>query len=342
MRLRLVLVLLFVCGPARTPARAMPAQRYTSLLPESVRSVLLMHFARDLSKDKANELEAALRKEPDKIDDRLTLIGYYSWKGRTPAEILRLRNHVLWMIGNHREHVAAAESGLRDLPDDPEGNAQLLALWLRELESHGDDIAVLRNAERFFFGKDPAAAERILRRLSEREPENRQWPNELVKLYAIVGIPDYVSDDPAKEALEAYSRVLESTKNSIARERLASEMAQSAFKVGKFAAAAEFAKLDLQSSDAAAVQRANTILGRIALRSGDTARAKQFLHDSAGSGVAPTMVLAKELLEKGERDAVLDFLESCLTTWPQGESTLEIWIADIKNGRTPNFGTLGF
>src|SRR5262249_46521360 len=111
----------------------------------------------------------------------------------------------------------------------------------------------------------------------------------------------------------------------------------------------ELAKIHLRSKDRTAPQRANTILGRIALRSGDVAEAKQYLLASSGPEAAadvslsgPTMVLAKELLERGERDVVLEYVQNCESLWPRGENVLEIWIADIKNGKTPNFGNLGF
>jgi hypothetical protein len=54
------------------------------------------------------------------------------------------------------------------------------------------------------------------------------------------------------------------------------------------------------------------------------------------------MVLAKELLEAGERDVVLQYLANCLTIWPRGEDVLQIWMTDIKNGKNPKFGNLGF
>ena len=42
------------------------------------------------------------------------------------------------------------------------------------------------------------------------------------------------------------------------------------------------------------------------------------------------------------RDAVLEYLTMCVTLWPRGQNALQIWIADIKRGSTPNFGNLGF
>src|SRR5437868_4061448 len=97
--------------------------------PESVRAILLLYSGKAVSKPKADELETELKKNPDKIEPRLVLIGYYSANGRTAADRSRLRGHVLWMIENHPEHPATAEPSLRDLPDDRDGNAQLLALW---------------------------------------------------------------------------------------------------------------------------------------------------------------------------------------------------------------------
>jgi tetratricopeptide (TPR) repeat protein len=326
-----------------------PKELGAMLQPEPVRSILIIYLGRDLSKSRVNELEAALRKAPDNIDDRFSLIGYYSWKGQTAADRLRWRTHVLWIIQEHPEHPAAAEPSLRDLPDDPDGNAQILEVWYKNLESRGSELGVLKNAEKFFFGKDPAKAEQILHRLSEIEPDNRHWPSELAKLYTMSGIPGYREDDAAKTAFEAYTRVLELTRDPVARETLAGDMAESAFKTGAFAAAVELAKIDLQSSDRSSVQRANTILGRIALRSGDLNSAKQYLLDSSNPAAArhlelfsPTMSLAKELLEKGEREAVLEYLENCLSLSPRSENVLQVWVDDLKSGRVPDFGSFAF
>src|SRR5438477_4960196 len=146
------------------------------LQPESVRSILLLHFGKSLLRSKARELEAALRKDPNNIDDRLMLIGYYTSNGHESTDGLRLRSHVLWMVENHPEHASTAEPSLRDLPDDPEGNVQILDLWDKTLQSRPDDLAVLKNAEKFFFGKDPGEADRLIHRISEKEPNSREWP----------------------------------------------------------------------------------------------------------------------------------------------------------------------
>jgi tetratricopeptide (TPR) repeat protein len=317
--------------------------------PESVRAILLLYSGKSLSKSKAEELETTLRKTPEKLDERVVLIGYYAANAKTSSDRARLRNHVLWMIENHPEHPSTAEPSLRDLPDDADGNAQILALWTKNLETLADDVAVLKNAEKFFFAKDPAVADRLIHRIYEKEPTNREWANELAHLYRMFGIPGTHIDDPSERAAEAYKRVLALTRTPAARETLAGDMAEAAFKVGDFTAAAEYAKIYLHGKDRTAPQRANTILGRVALRSGDLTSAKQYLLDSSGpesgkemSLSGPTMVLAKELLEQGEHDAVLQYLQNCLQLWPRGGDVLQIWIADIQHGKMPNFGNLGF
>jgi hypothetical protein len=53
----------------------------------------------------------------------------------------------------------------------------------------------------------------------------------------------------------------------------------------------------------------------------------------------PNMSLAKELLEKGERDAVLQYLDLCRKFWSYGaKKSLDPWSEQIRNGQIPDFG----
>ena len=52
----------------------------------------------------------------------------------------------------------------------------------------------------------------------------------------------------------------------------------------------------------------------------------------------PNMSLAKGLLDKGERDVVLQYFDLCRKFWALGQSKLDEWTADVKSGTTPNFG----
>jgi hypothetical protein len=89
---------------------------------------------------------------------------------------------------------------------------------------------------------------------------------------------------------------------------------------------------------------AHLILGRSALQAGNVAVASQELL-AAGrvggggtlSSFGPNMQLAKELLEKGHRDVVIEYLEECRGFWKLGRN-LDSWIATIRAGQVPVFG----
>ncbi len=98
----------------------------------------------------------------------------------------------------------------------------------------------------------------------------------------------------------------------------------------------------------ACIHRGNWVLGRIAVRAGRTEDAKKHLLASAeveGSHWAeffpPNMSLAKDLLEKDEREAVVQYFERCRKVWklkPDEERKLDDWSAAVKAGRMPDFG----
>ena len=94
-----------------------------------------------------------------------------------------------------------------------------------------------------------------------------------------------------------------------------------------------------------AIQDANLVLGRIALREGDIEQAKRYLAEQAKSPGSPQMdsfgpnvSLAKDLLEKGETEAVVSYFEACKTFWEMQDGKLDYWIASAKAGKIPNFG----
>ncbi len=94
-----------------------------------------------------------------------------------------------------------------------------------------------------------------------------------------------------------------------------------------------------------ALHDGHTVLGRLALRRGDTAAAREHMLASArtpGSpqlrSVGPTMRLAKDLLDKGEKDAVIEYLTLCGNFWTAGALNLSAWSQAVRDGRAPDFG----
>jgi len=53
---------------------------------------------------------------------------------------------------------------------------------------------------------------------------------------------------------------------------------------------------------------------------------------------SPNVSLAKDLIEKGERDTVVEYFEACRKFWRMDRGRLDDWIALVKGGETPYFG----
>ena len=112
---------------------------------------------------------------------------------------------------------------------------------------------------------------------------------------------------------------------------------------GELLSLSDIYKHDFAYGDA--IHKGNLILGRIALRENNIELAKQHLlyaGETPGSPVlnsfGPNMSLAKELLEAGEYNTVLEYLEFCGKFWETNFGKLEYWEQTIQSGEIPNFG----
>ena len=95
-----------------------------------------------------------------------------------------------------------------------------------------------------------------------------------------------------------------------------------------------------------AIHKGHLILGRIALHKGDIAEAKKQLllaGNTPGSpqlgSFGPNMILAKELLEIGEVETVLTYLDLCEKFWDFDLVKLNRWRDQVSKGESPNFGS---
>lgn len=94
-----------------------------------------------------------------------------------------------------------------------------------------------------------------------------------------------------------------------------------------------------------AVQDANLVLGRVAVRDGRLDEAKRYLLEAGKSpgspqmnSFGPNMTLAKDLLEKNEKQAVLEYFELCRQFWEMDKGRLDKWSGQVKEGKIPDFG----
>lgn len=92
------------------------------------------------------------------------------------------------------------------------------------------------------------------------------------------------------------------------------------------------------------IHEANTRLGRISLKQGEVGDAKRYLLEAGktpGSpqldSFGPDLTLAKELLQKGEKETVIEYLQLCAKFWESRRAHLKWWISMLQAGQIPDF-----
>ena len=164
----------------------------------------------------------------------------------------------------------------------------------------------------------------------------------------------YNSTKSAQSRLEKAIKIISTSTQEEDKFYALNDAAKQSFIVGKTQDASKYAtellnlanrfKTDWNYGNA--IQDANLVLGRIALKEGRTEEAKSFLLASGRNNgspqletFGPNMSLAQDLLEKGESTTVLQYLELCHKFWKMEEGKLDRWTKQIKKGKKPNFGT---
>lgn len=132
-----------------------------------------------------------------------------------------------------------------------------------------------------------------------------------------------------------------------------SSAAKAAFRAGQMEDARAYARELLQMAPkftrepdyGDAIYDGYCVLGRIALARDNLPLARQYLMNAAStpgsaslSRDGPNMTFAKEMLEKNQSAAVLQFLVQCRGFWKQDGGRLAAWTTAIRSHEIPDFG----
>ena len=155
------------------------------------------------------------------------------------------------------------------------------------------------------------------------------------------------------EGLARYERALQAASDPLVKFYLTTKLAPTALEAGDREKAKAYAHALLEQAPAFrdnwnhgnAVHVGNLVLGRLALADGDLEGAGRFLIEAGrtpGSpqlnSFGPNMFLAKELLERGRREVVVEYLDLTAKFWQASMGRLDKWKASIAAGETPDFG----
>jgi tetratricopeptide (TPR) repeat protein len=302
----------------------------------------------------AKALEAKVADHPNDLKLREEILSYYltrQYRERWAKQARR--DHIFWVIQNHPGSELAG-TGYMSLMKRDDGSSYRRAseMWEEQIRRHPTETKVLGNAGNFFLLEDSQRAEKYFLKCVEIEPDNPKWPSCLAHLYSLEMMDrgDRERKVLARKALEQEekSSTLDSPENRVNH---LSELAKLAYaaevpeKAKKFASEAVEVKPE-SNNYGECLHHGNLILGQLALQDNDIVSARRYLLQAGKTPGSPTldsfgpnMTLAKMLLEKGERQVVLDYLDLCAKFWESGrEDRLPQWKRTVKQGGIPDFG----
>jgi hypothetical protein len=329
-------------------------------------------LGRDLSDAQVAWLESQIGAQVHELPARVMLLGKYF--GSKIAEVRAKRAaHIYWIIERHPDSYIAGNSDTVLFKfQEAAAYAPARELWLQQCAAKKSNAAVLGNAAQFFVLNEPLTAEKLFLQAQTLEPGNPRWHELLAQLYSLSAKrgPEEIRSGKARQALvelEMAEQIRTShagipcgeesrTSELLTRIHRLPNRARAAFDAGELTFARQFANECLAiatgpeipeffRSDGNAIHYSHLVLGRVALREGNLEVAKVHLIESGkttGSpnlgSFGPNMSLAKEVLENGEREAVLEYLELCSVFWKSGSEMLTEWKGQIHQGKIPEFG----
>ncbi|MCY3778311.1 MAG: RNA polymerase subunit sigma-24 [Candidatus Aminicenantes bacterium] len=350
----LVTILAVVLGPVGLGAQSTESPKGNPEVSSGEKWVYFdLKTGRELSSEQVASLEEKLAIDPNDVTSRTMLLGYYDGirSIHDDSAKVAIRRHVLWLIRNSPESevLVHPEAGI-DHIRDPEGYSQARKAWMDQVKSQPQNAMVLANAEQFFAHGNRRTSIEFLKHAQSLDPSNPKWPKKLGFTYGLLAYLGSGATDQeiSEEQLEQLETAYELSGESD-RDLLLDQLAKSAFAADQLDKARQYAELMLQNTKAGRnygdrVHQGNLMMGRIALRKGKIEEAKSRLIAAGmtpGSPVlrsfGPNMMLARALLEIGEREVVLEYFELCAQFWKSHRGRLDEWGELAAAGRMPDF-----
>jgi len=325
----------------------------------------LMQSGRRLSPQKIAELTTRAGKNPADDDAVLPLIGYHHQGDKMKPEGSAL------LLGFLQRHPRAEGAGGLHISlsylYDIDTLKSAVRVWEKHAARFHDEPEVLGNAAQWMqhlAAVEPGYATQaltLLERARSIDPKELRWALLLgmTRLDAAMKQTPLQSVETAKQAITALEATLTLGDAAMLDLLLSGKgpveaaLAEARFITGDHARAKADAELALTKLDPKkdSWNHGNLVfdlhqrLARIALAQGDVKEAAAQLIASGktpGSpqlnSFGPSMSLASELLGKGERAAVIEYLDLCAKFWSSGRTKMPGWKAQIENGETPDFG----
>ena len=311
----------------------------------------------DLTPWQAALLEMKLVLDPHDVVARTMLLEYYFYRGPkklpSQSEIEAQSEHILWLIRNRPEaEVLGRPGGTIDYTLDPKGYSEGKKAWMDQWQRDPANLKLLDHAAKFFLHQDSDLAIELLRQGQSLGGNDAYWPEQQGFVYSLDARHADSSEmrtELAEKALVQYERAYDLSDGS-GRAFLLTDLANASFMANHYEKAREYANAMLSEdrtdwNSGEHIHHGNLVLGRMALAEGDIEETKKRLiaaGKTTGSpslnSFGPKMMLAKELLQKGEKEVVLEYFRLCARFWELGQDRLEEWSDLVQANRVPDFG----
>ncbi len=325
----------------------------------TIKDYMLVRTGKRLSAKEATALQRKALSKPDDVKSRLFLLGYLE-KNRPKSATYAA--HLIWFIDNRPNDFLHELVLLRNNSLFQKGKNR----WLRQIRLNPSNTQILYNTARFCQSGRTEDAVKFLRRASQLASNNEDYHLELAHIYSRM----FGNYSPRKNkalaqkvveqatlAINCYA--IRNTEHSYLLQYFdfdfeVLQFAEVALTAGLLEEAKELGSIllnrksldrkRLPSKDfkrilpgayGRSTNFGNSILGRVALASGDTKVAKACLSRMTlvSSDWFADWKLADQLLEAGEHEVVVDYIEHCRQFWEQ-------MVNDFRNGLPNSTGYL--
>ena len=319
-------------------------------IPKSAQSKLTSMGIK-LSEEEVRKLQIKVDNDPKEIVSRLKLLGYYSRKSTLNADARKPHRELVgWFVQNYPEF--DNHSMRIHAHTNPEGFVEIKKQWMETISRYPNNTKIIGNAASFVLMSNYDVAEKLLNKAQALEPDNPEWANRLGQVLNFKSKRERnkpLRKELAEKSLKQIELAIQLTDSPRRLSGLKVSAAKAAMDAGQSEKAKGFGEQLLKEADAKdfdAIHHGNTILGRVALQAGEIPEAKAHLLASGRvssspvlGSFGPSMLLAKELLEKGEKEVVLEYFELCGKFWKRGADKLKAWEKQTKSGGNPDFGS---
>lgn len=311
-------------------------------------------------------LESELSKNPNDTKIRRKLIAFFNENDEKVEYKNELVKHLIWFVEKFPEEYTDVIRKQFYYSSTDADYIKIRDSWLKQLTSKPKVENIRLSLSKFAMEVEPVFAEKLLLEGITLNPENYEFHSMLFEILKDrfddqTEKPDvYITEEllPLRvysfgEKAWILSKTDRSTASELIRAKVLKSLSKHSVAIGKLEPARKMAtELVLEfADDEDSAHIGNNVFGLLALKEKNVIKAKEHLMISVNvplqaekDFLKPDMELAKELLLRGEKEIVLEYLAACkkLKYFSHSYTSDELedlkrWELEIKRGKTPGF-----